>query len=82
MITYTDVEGSRCVVCNHCRCDIPDGANVFTLSPAEVKDGYASRDYDKGEIVFCPECSRTLGLLLNFKSIKRAEYVPHLKLAA
>ena len=82
MISYTDVNGVRCVLCDHCRCDIPEGASVFTLSPSEAKDGYVSRDYDKGEVVFCPDCSRILGQLLHFKSTQRKESVPYLKLAA
>lgn len=82
MTTFTDSNGSRTVVCDHCRCDIPNDSLVFALYPSTVKDGYASREFDKGEMIFCNDCTGAVGQVLNLMRVKRARRLAHLQQAA
>ena len=52
---------------------IPQGNAVFTVSPGIIKDNYVSKDYEKGELILCPSCTRTVGQVLNLMGVKRAD---------
>lgn len=75
MTTYTDCNGARFVLCDHCRCNIPLESQVFTLNPSVVKEGYTARDYEKGELVLCNDCTLAVGQVLNFMSVKQAHHI-------
>lgn len=73
MTKYTDLAGNTITICDHCREDIPQGNAVLTVSPGIIKDNYVSKDYEKGELVLCPSCTRTVGQVLNLMGVKRAD---------
>lgn len=70
---YTNISGDSIVACDHCREDIAQGNPVFTVAPGKIEDGYIARDYNKGEMVLCPVCAKTLDQVLNLLSRKRPE---------
>lgn len=61
MTKYTDTRGKQTVLCDQCRRDMPIGTPAFTLAPGTVAEGYINRDYLKGEMVLCPECTHVVG---------------------
>ena len=73
MTIYTDTEGKHTLLCDHCRCDMPQGSAAFTLAPGKVGDGYVSRDYDKGEMTICQPCAEVIGQLIPRIGIKQAD---------
>lgn len=73
MTTYTDIEGKSIILCDHCRCDMPQGGPAFTLSPGKVAEGYVSRNYDRTEMVLCAACARIVGQIMSLMGVKRAE---------
>lgn len=72
MIKYTDIKGKSVVICDHCRGDIQHGATVISIAPGSVTDGFIVRDYNLGEIVFCPTCARNLGTILDMIGARRS----------
>ena len=73
MTKYTDTNGNNFILCDNCRCDLPQGASAFTMAASKVADGYVTRDYDKGEMILCPVCASTVAQIMNLMGIKRAD---------
>ncbi len=73
MTRYTDTNGNNLILCDHCHTDLPTGSPVFTLAPGRVAESYVSRDYDKGEMILCPNCTAIVGQIMNIMGIKRAD---------
>lgn len=73
MTRYTDTMGNHVLMCDHCKKDMPLASDAFTMAPGKVADNYISRDYDRGEVVVCPECAGTIGKVLQLMGVKRAE---------
>jgi len=82
MTTYTDTEGNSIVLCDNCRCDMQKGSPAFTLSPGKVAGSYVSRDYDRGEMILCPDCSSIVGQIMNLMGVKRADNLTVIQEAA
>lgn len=72
MIRLTDIQGNGTILCDHCRCDIPQGSHILSMNPGKVDDGFIARDYSKGEIVICPDCAGTLSTMLSLTGPRRA----------
>ncbi len=73
MTTYTDTKGNHIMLCDHCRSDMRTGSQAFMLSPCKVADNYVSRDFDKGEMILCPDCSNLMGQVLHLMGMKWAD---------
>lgn len=72
MTRYTDTNGKSVILCDHCRCDMPQGSPAFTMSPGRIAEGYIARDYDKGELVFCLSCAAMVGQIMTLIGVKPA----------
>ena len=70
---FTNISGDSMVACDHCREDIAQGNLVFTVAPGKIEGGYIARDYNKGEMVLCPRCAKTLDQVLSLLSRRRSE---------
>ncbi|QXE87377.1 hypothetical protein KP003_02920 [Geomonas nitrogeniifigens] len=75
MTRYTDFNGSNILLCDHCRADMPQGSPAFSLAPGTVGDGYLARDYNKGEIILCPNCSSIVSEIISLLVNKRTDKV-------
>ena len=73
MTKYTDTNGNNIILCDNCRCDLPQGDAAFVMAASKIADGYVSRDYDKGEMILCPTCASIVGQIMNLMGIKRAD---------
>lgn len=73
MTRYTDTDGNTTVLCDHCRADLSPGSTALMLSPGKVENGYAARDYDRGELILCPACAGVVNQIMRIMGIKRAD---------
>jgi hypothetical protein len=73
MTRYTDGFNRSIIVCDQCRKDIQQEDNVYTLAHGIAKDGYTTRNYDKGEIVLCLECANMVSQVLAITGTRYAD---------